>query len=263
MSVLKNDAGTVVPIRERRSTSGTIGALNAEVILTLNGDTNALVFVTSSSFIGTLEFTGLADASAGYMSIPAYPFAVGCVGGTIPLAGQPLLIDALVAANTQRVYSVPVGQLRALRVRASAYTSGNCVVTVTSDTNDPLNTAIDGKPSTLLVTATAATGVAATATLPAVTGLRHIVDFISVTRSATALLTAGATPTVVTTTNLPGSPALTFGADAATQGTDKVAVLDFGSTGMAATALGTATTVVCPLVTGVIWRINVVYRLGL
>lgn len=264
MSILRNLGGTFVPVRERRETSGTLGALNAEVVLDTNGDRNALVTVVSSSFVGTLEFTGAADStSAVYHPIVAYPYAVGSAGGTIPVSAQPLLTDALVAANTLRVYSVPCGQLKKLRVRASAYTSGNCVVTVVADETDALNTSIISRPTTLFVTATGASGAAVTATIPSVTGLRHVIDFIRVTRSATALLTASATPVVVTTTNLPGSPALTFGADAAPQGNDKEVVLDFGGSGLAATALGTNTTIVCPLTTGVIWRVNVAYRLGL
>ena len=46
-------------------------------------------------------------------------------------------------------------------------------------------------------------------------------------------------------------------------GIDKEMRLDFGSTGLAATTLGTNTTVVCPVYTGVIWRVIVGYRLGL
>lgn len=263
MPVLHNGEGAAIPVRERRSITGTLGALNAEVVLPLNGDESALVYVQSTAFVGTLEFSGLGDSVAGYLPVVAYPYSPGCVGGTIPLAGQPLLTDALVAANTIRVYSVPVGQLRALRIRASAYGSGACDITISSDPNDPLNTAIAARPTTLLVTATGAAAAAVTATLPAVAGLRHIVDFIRVTRSASVALTAGAAPTVVTTTNLPGPPALTFGQDAAPQGADKEGVLDFGSTGLAASALGTATTVVCPATPGVIWRVNVGYRIGL
>lgn len=264
MSQIKNGAGAVVPVRERREAAGVLGAANNEVVIDLNGDESALVFIQSSSFIGTLEFTGVNDAAGAlYFPVCAYPYSPGSAGGTIPLAGQPLLIDALVAANTSRVYAVPVGQLRKLRVRVSAYTSGSCACSITSDAQASLNTAIAGKPSTLLVTATAAVGVAATATLPAVAGLRHIIDFISVTRSATAALTAAATPVLVTTTNLPGAPQLTFGSDAAGIGIDKEVRLDFGSTGLAASALGTATTVVCPVYAGVIWRATVGYRLGL
>ena len=264
MSTLKNANSEIVPVRERREASGTLAALNSEIVIDVNGDESALVYVQSTAFIGTLEFTGSSDATGAlFHPVPAYPFSPGCAGGTIPLAGQPLLLDALVAANTVRVYSVPVGQLRKLRVRTSAYTSGAADVSITAEAQGPLNTAIAAKPSTLLVTNTGAASAAVTATLPAVAGLRHIIDFIQVIRCATAALTASATPVLVTTTNLPGAPVLTLGSDAAGIGIDKEARLDFGSTGLAATALGTATTVVCPVYTGVIWRVIVGYRLGL
>ena len=264
MSTLKNANSEIVPIRERREASGTLAALNSEIVIDVNGDESALVYVQSTAFIGTLEFTGSSDATGAlFHPVPAYPFSPGCAGGTIPQAGQPMLLDALLAANTVRVYSVPVGQLRKLRVRTSAYTSGAADVTITAEAQGPLNTAIAAKPSTLLVTATAAVGVAVTATVPAVAGLRHILDFVKVTRSATAALTASATPVLVTTTNLPGLPALTFGQDAGGIGVDKQDGFDFGSSGLAASALGTATTVVCPAYVGVIWRVTVGYRLGL
>lgn len=264
MAIFKNDNGVIVPVRERREASGTLAALNSEIVIDVNGDESALVYVQSTAFIGTLEFTGSSDATGAlFYPVPAYPFSPGCAGGTIPPAGQPLLLDALVAANTVRVYSVPVGQLRKLRVRTSAYTSGAANVSITAEAQGPLNTAIAAKPSTLLVTNTGAASAAVTATLPAVAGLRHIIDFVYVNRSATAALTASATPVLVTTTNLPGAPVLAFGSDAAGIGIDKEARLDFGSTGLAATALGATTTVVCPVYTGVIWRVIVGYRLGL
>lgn len=247
------------------TSSGTLGALNAELVIDVNADGNALLYIQNgASFIGTIELTGVNDVgSTQYFPIVGYPYAVGCVGGTIPLAGQPLLNDALVAANTARIYAIPCGQLKKVRVRVSAYTSGSCVATWTTDDCDSINTAIVGKPSTLFVTATGVVSAAVTATLPAVAGLRHIIDFVQVTRSATAALTAAATPALVTTTNMQGAPALSFGQDAAGIGIDKDVKLDFGSTGMATTALSTATTIVCPVYTGVIWRIYVSYRLGL
>ena len=264
MSIVKNSDAAIVPIRERRQASGTLGALNAELVLDVNGDESALVHIASTAFIGTLEFTGSANADGtDYMPVAAYPYSIGCVGGTVPPAGQPLLIHALVAANTRVVYAVPVGQLKKLRVRASLYTSGSCVCTIISEAQASINNAIYAKPSTLLVTATAAVGLTITATLPAVSGLRHVIDFIQVTRSATAALVAAPAPVLVTTTNLPGNPVLTFGSDAGGIGVDKEVKLDFGSSGLAATTIGIATTVVCPAYAGVIWRINVVYRLGL
>ena len=56
---------------------------------------------------------------------------------------------------------------------------------------------------------------------------------------------------------------MTMGSDAGGIGVDKELRVDFGGTGLAATALGTNTTVVCPAYVGVIWRINIGYRLGL
>ena len=264
MSLARNLLGQFVPVRERREGFGVLAALNAELVVDLNGDESALVYVQSTAFVGTLEFTGASNNDGTqFFPVAAYPYAIGCAGGTIPLAGQPLLLDALVAANTARVYSVPVGQLKRLRIRASAYTSGAADITVVADTQRPLNKEVEQSPSTLLVTATAAVGVAVTATLPAVAGLRHVVDFVQVVRSATAALTASATPVIVTTTNMPGAMALTFGADVGGIGVDREVVRDFSARGLACTALGTATTVVCPAYAGVIWRATVGYRLGL
>lgn len=264
MSILRNLANAFVPVRERREASGVLGALNAELVIPINGDESALVYIQSTSFVGTLEFTGASNNdTTQFFPVAAYPYSIGCAGGTIPLAAQPLITDALVAANTARVYAVPVGQLKSLRVRASAYSSGSCVCNIVTDTQNTLNTEIAAAPSTLFVSSTAAVSTGVTATLPAVPGLRHIVESVRVTRSATAALTASATPVLVTSTNLPGSPALTFGSDAGGIGVDKEAVLDFGSGGLAASAINTATTIVCPVYTGVIWRVNVAYRLGL
>lgn len=266
MSIIKNESNVFVPVRERRSASATLAALNAELVLAVNGDQNAIIYCASTSFIGTIEFTGASDiAGTGYFPITAYPLSTACAGGTILVAGQPILNHALVAANTTIVYAIPVSQLRNLRVRVSAYTSGSLAVTVTSEETLSLNTLLNGgpTPSTLFVTATGAASAAVTATLPAVAGLRHYIDEVKVVRSATAALTASATPVVVTTTNLPGSPALTFGSDAGGIGLDKEQSFATGTGGLAAVTLGTATTIVCPVYTGVIWRINVAYHLGL
>lgn len=262
MSIIRNLLNAVVPIRERREAAGVFNVNGAEVVLDVNGDENVTWGGMSTAFIGTIEFAGSLDGT-NFTALPAFPLAVGSVGGTIPLSGQPLLSLALVAANTAVVYVQPCGQYRKVRCRVTAYTSGSLAVVANSDCQVSANVAIAAKPSTLLVTATGAVGAAVTATLPAVAGLRHVVDFIQVTRSATAALTASATPVLVTTTNLPGSPALTFGQDAGGIGLDKDVKLDFGGSGMAATTLGAATTVVAPAYAGVIWRTTVAYRLGL
>jgi 3-polyprenyl-4-hydroxybenzoate decarboxylase len=90
-------------------------------------------------------------------------------------------------------------------------------------------------------------------------GLRHYMTYIKIERIATALLTAAATPVVVTTTNLPGSLAYSVQADAAAQGLIYTLRDDFAYP-LAASAQATATTIVCPGTTGVIWRVTAGYQ---
>lgn len=262
MSVLKNSNNVVVPIRERREISGSLGALNAELVLDANGDQSANLYLVNNSLIGTLSFSGSVDGT-NYFNLPAFPMGAASVGGTLLQPGQPIISHAVVAANTQLGYTVFCGQCKRIRVMVSAYTSGNCTALWISEMGLSVNMLATQQPATLFGTVTAASGVAATLTLPAVTGFRQLIKSVSVVRSAAAVLTASATPTLVTTSNLPGSPVLTFGSDAAAIGADKELKLDCGGNGLLATALGTATTIVCPVTTGVIWRVNAAYGLVL
>lgn len=264
MSILRNLLGQFMPHMEARTTTGNIAALNAEVVHNVSGDASAVIFLNGTGTLNaTYNIQGSPDGS-NYFDLVAYPYASGSVGSTLPQPGQPLVTEAVNAATVLRMLCVATGGLQKIRVRLTAYTSGNCAVTINSDECPSLSPFLrDQKADTLAVTATAAVSTAVTLTMPAVAGLRHYIDRISVVRSATAALTASATPVVVTTTNIPGLPALTFGSDAAGIGIDKELIIDFGGSGMAASAVNTATTVVCPLYTGVIWRVNVAYRLGI
>jgi hypothetical protein len=244
------------------------------MIMELNGEANALVYLMSDLFVGTIEFTGAMDGidavaptggtpASQWFPVLAHAFSPGCTGGTIPSAGQPMIVDALVAANLTRVYAIPVGQLKRLRIRVSLYTSGNCTLFVSADQNRSLNSvAADQDPATLAVTATGAIGAAVTLPVPAVPGLRHYIDSLQIVRTAQGALTAAAAPTLVTTTNIPGALAFSFGQDAAAIGVDKEQRLDCGPEGLACIALGTATTVVCPATPNASWRINLTYHLG-
>lgn len=259
-----NETGAFVPLRERREIFGALGSLNAELVLDVNGDESALVYLNAgaASFNATVAFRGSVDGTNFFPVLAVPYFAAGSAGS--PGLAQPLITEAINATNAQRVYALKVGQLKKLQVMLPAWTSGLADITVISESAASIHPAVfEGRPSTLFVSATAAAGAIVTATLPLVAGLRHFIDFISVTKFASAALTAGAAPVLVTTTNLPGSPVMNFSAGAEAQGTDVTRDLDFGSTGLAASAAGTATTVVGPATTGVIWRINVGYRLGL
>jgi hypothetical protein len=263
MSLLRNLLGNFMPHFEARTSTGTLGALNAELVHDVNGDDAAVFDIGAVACNLTYSVEGSADGT-NYFPLLCFPYGTASVGGTIPMAGQPLIAELVSATNLRRVLSTSTGQLKKIRVRVTGYTSGGIAVTINTDSCEAINPyANDLKAATLMVTATGAAAAAVTATLPAVAGLRHYIDRIDVTRSASAALTANAAPVLVTTTNIPGLPSLTFGSNAVAIGDDKTVSLDFGASGMAATAAGVATTVVCPVATGVIWRINVAYRLGM
>lgn len=263
MSLIKNLAAAFVPVREGRtfSTPAPLAAALAELVCDVDGDESILVNVTGNVPVMTIEFSGSVDG-VNFFAVPAH-FVAG-VGGTLPSASLPMLTDTLANTNALRVYAARCAQLRKFRIRVSAYTSGNVSIVARSDAQRSLHPGINDRVSSpLLGTATAAAGATITLSLPAVTGLRHYLDFIKVRRSATAALTPSATPVLVTTTNLPGSPVFTFGSDAGGVGVDQEQSLDFGGAGLAASAAGTATTIVCPAYAGVVWRVNASYRLGL
>lgn len=111
--------------------------------------------------------------------------------------------------------------------------------------------------SDLSVTAVGAAAAAVTATLPAVASQFHYITMIEVMFYATAARTGGATPVTVTTTNLPGANALTL-PSAQAIGTLQQLKYEF-PTPLKSAVVNTATTIVCPATTNVIWRVNVYY----
>jgi hypothetical protein len=263
MSLLRNALNAIIPVREDRifSVGAAMASLNAETVFAVNGDQSMIFQVLGNSPSMTLAWEGSIDGGFTYFAIPAVP--INAVGGTIPNMAQIALTEALTAAVTVRAYALRTAGLSTVRVRVSAYTSGSVTVSARSSPVESIHPALFLPPVPLAVTNTAAASSAVTLTLPAVTGLRHLISHIEITRSATAALTAAAAPVVVTTTNLPGALAFTFGSDAGGIGLDKTIQKDFMGGGLAASAVNTATTIVAPAYTGVIWRITAAYTLGL
>lgn len=111
--------------------------------------------------------------------------------------------------------------------------------------------------ASLAVSATGASGAAVTLTLPAVAGQFHYVTMIEIVRYAAAALTGVATPLLVTTTDLSGTPVFDF-QSAGAIGTSERQLWN-PSKAIKSSAVNTATTIVCPATTGVIWRVNVWY----
>lgn len=110
----------------------------------------------------------------------------------------------------------------------------------------------------LCVNATGAAAAALTATLPAVAGQFHYIDAIEITLYSTAARTGAATPITVTSTNLPGNPTWPFETAGAIGTAIRYALT--ANAHLKSAVVNTATTIVCPAVTGGLWNVKVIYR---
>ena len=227
-------------------TLGTLAALNAELLLNLNGESSAS-FDIRGTFVGTVVVEG-SDDGTNFISIPFYNSVTEVWATTATAAGT---------------FDIPaISSLRIIKVRVSAYTSGS----ITTSLNASLgNSMVYSKPipTTTIGTATGVAAAAVTLTIAAAgAGLYHYITRLVIERHTSALLTAAATPIIVTTTNLSGSLAFSIPADAAPQGQVYREVIEMGEHALKSTATNTATTIVAPITTGVIWRITAYYYVG-
>jgi len=228
----------------------TLGALNAETVMQLNGQTTVSVDARTAAFAGTLVLEATTD-SVNWVQIPM-----------AQMDTQAAIVQPILSGASANRWISHVGGFQAIRVRVLAYTSGNIAVAVRG-TVAPLRPSLERPyPSTLHVTVTAAANTAATATLPAAgAGLFHYITHIDITRNATAAL-AGTATLIHTTTNLPGSPAWSVGNAMIAGGTEKDVWIDFASPLKSSTA-NTATTVVAVAAgLAVLGRVNVSYFVG-
>lgn len=253
-----------------RRTDGTIASLVSDVTHILDGDESVIFYLNSAELINaTYIIEGSANSTdagaADWFPLVCYPYAPATVGGTLPQPGQPIYTEGVFDYIFKRMLCASVSGLRRVRVRLTAHSLGSLDVSVTSDACASMHPYVrDRRAATLGISSVVPAGTVNNATLPAVTGLRHYIDFIKVTFSPTAAITASATPTTVSTTNVVGTPALTVGSKGCAIGDDFERILDFGASGgVAAINVGTATVVSCPAIANMITRITVAYRLGL
>lgn len=133
----------------------------------------------------------------------------------------------------------------------------------TGATTQPVSAAQSGSwtvgvvSADLCATATGASGAAVTLTLPAVASKFHYVTGLEIVKYYSVAVIGSAAPVVVTTTNLPGSPAFTT-ETAGAIGTQTRQFLNPNSP-VKSSVLNTATTVVCPATTSIIWRVTAYY----
>lgn len=244
-AALRGTAQALHP-RENLFATGTLGALNAEVQAFCDGCSNVALDLRGT-FSHTVAVQGTVDG-VNWQLIPVRPvtggvFVLGIVG---------------TASGTWMGSCAGYTKVRAI---ATAYTSGGSTATLSASNALFDDFAKNGSVTSLIVTATGAAAAAVTATLAAPgVGLRHYLTYISMARvnGTAAALTASATPVICTTTNLPGSLAFTRAADALPAGAADYWREDF-SYPLTSSAQNTATTIVCPATTGVIWRATVGY----
>jgi len=241
------NAGNLHP-RETIYGVGNLGSNGAELIIDCDG-AESVTLDLRGTFSLTIEVSGSVDG-VNWTQIPMRPVNQTAVAYLIAIAG-----------TSAGVWVGMCAQYRQIRARVTVYTSGTAITTIAADLG-AIDQTLQGILTSSQVTATGASGAGVTLTLPAPgLTLRQYLTYITIVRSATAVLTASATPTVITTTNLPGALAFTMGLDASAIGIDKTIQEDF-SYPVASSAQNTATTIVAPAVTGVIWRITAGYYLA-
>lgn len=243
-------------LTDPRAVGATLGAINAELLVDIQGKGNVFFEIRGATSAATYVFEASLDGT-NYFSVPARSVA----GTVVAAVVSEVYVSSVVStAAIAAVYAVNCTGWRRVRCRVSAYTSGNAVV---SARGTSANYAIitQPQPTTLWITATAAANTIATATLTSSAGLFHYITSISLMRNATAAL-AGTATLIATTTNLPGSPAWSYGNAMVAGGTQTDLSMTFNNP-LKSVAAGTNTTIVMPAAgAAVLNRINVGYYLG-
>ena len=236
-------ASSLLHPRENLFITGTLGALNAEVQVFCDGCSTVAIDLRGT-FSLTVAIQGTIDGT-NWTLIPVRPQT----GGIYVLG---------VAGTAAGVWMASCAGYTKVRAIVTAYTSGSATTTLACSNALFDDFAKNGGCTPTVGTAVGAAAAAVTLTLAAPgVGLRHYLTYLSMVRvnGTAAALTASATPVTCTTTNLPGSLAFTRAADALAAGAADHWREDF-SYPLMSVAQNTATTIVCPATTGVIWRVT-------
>jgi hypothetical protein len=241
------DAITGLVLTDARTISATLGAVNAETLMDVNGYNAAVYDVRTATANLTFVFEGTIDGS-NYVTLPAQE-----------LATELVTISNAVTAAFAKQYYVNCTGFRRVRCRISVYTSANIVV---SSRATQAQWAVRARPmpSNLFVTATAAVNVGATATLPApATGMYHYITSIELVKLYSVVGVAAGAGVLVTSTNLYGAIWTTEQNASPAGATAKVIDRNFSGNPLKSAVAATATTIVAPAQLQTIWRWNVSY----
>lgn len=246
-------------VTDARVSGGILGALNAELVMDLNGKAVAAFELRTAAAINmTVVAEGTLDGT-NYFTLPIF-INQQLLAAAVTQETYAAAIVTGAVASMSGLYTVGVSGFRRVRMRVSVYSSGNPVCTGRASVADQI-IQVRNIPSNLHVTATAAANTNAVATLPLVAGMFHYITNINIVRNATAAL-AGTATLIHTSTNLPGSPAWSVGNAMAAGGTQED-VNYSPTTPLKSSVAGTNTTITA--VAGgaaVLGRVNVSYYLG-
>lgn len=243
---------------DARVASATLSALNAEIVIDLNGKATASFDIRATAANLTLVFEATLDG-VNYFTLPAWMQTQTLAATT---TGEFFAPQLAITTTATALATVGVTGFRRVRVRVSAFTSGAVVVAARAQ-QAALIIYARPVPSTLWITAAAAANTLTTATLPAAgVGMYHYITSIEITRASSAAV-AGTATLNHTATNLPSSPVWTVGNAIAAGGTEKDVKLEFGTSPLKSSVANTATTITAAAAgAGVIGRVNVSYYVG-
>jgi hypothetical protein len=244
-------------LTDARTTSFSLGSVNAEVLVDLHGKSTFAFDARTAAGALTYVCEGTIDGT-NYMALPMFANFQLLVAAAV---AEQYVPSVVIATTHSGIYNVPCAGFRRLRIRVSAYTSGAVTITPRA-TEGQFSQFARPIPATLHVTVTAAAAAAATITLPAAgAGMFHYITYLECKRNATAAL-AGTATLIVTSTNLPGTPAWSNG-NAMVAGGDHVDVFINGSNPLKSLVANTATTIVMPAAgAAVLNRGNCSYYVG-
>lgn len=239
---LDNIGGEV--FTDTRINTATLAALNAEVVMFCQ-NTNSVSVEVRNTFVGTMLIQYSIDGT-NYDSAPIF---------------NPITEVFLVNISTIGKYiaHLPSGT-KQVRVLMNTFTSGSALVSLRGSEGDNFIYA-KPLPTTLSLTATGVLSAGVTLSLPTPgASLYHYITNIIVDKYIGTTLTAAAAPIIVTTTNINGTPSFNFKTLGAL-GDSEVKNYTFTNP-LKSLVSGTATTIVCPVFTGVIWKVTVFYYIG-
>lgn len=240
------DSITGETLTDARSATASLGALNAESLIDIQGKAVVAVDVRSGAFSGTIVFEGTIDGT-NYVAMPAINLLTSAFVASFVGSG--------VVPGTQ--FMVTATGFRRIRIRVSAFTSGTLTVAMRASTADFM--IVNTFMPVVSVTNTGAAAAGVTLTIPAPpAGLFNYITGIEVSRTATAAL-AGTATLVITTTNFPNAHAWSVGNAMAAGGT-QLDIQNQYTQPIKSALAATATTIVCPAPgAAVLWRTNAYY----